>query len=89
MRNHTPVSIEDDNPNHMLDALIKHMHLEDDSALAHKLKVAPNIVTMMREGRISVSASMLIWMREASGMSLQQLRKMLKDKRASYHLTCK
>jgi plasmid maintenance system antidote protein VapI len=81
MRSHAPVSIEGDNPNHM--------HLEDDSALAHKLKVAPNIVTMMREGRISVSASMLIWMREASGMSLQQLRKMLKDQRASYHLTCK
>ncbi|MDB5841133.1 MAG: hypothetical protein JWQ23_3085 [Herminiimonas sp.] len=73
----------------MLDTLIENMHLEDDRALACRLKLAPRTILMMREGRISVSPSMLIWILEASRMTMQELRELLKDNNPNYYLTCK
>jgi antitoxin HigA-1 len=89
MRNHKSTGPVSGNPNRMLDTLIANMRLEDDSALARRLKMAPPIVTMLREGRIAVSPSMLRWMHEASGMSIQELSELLEDERATYRLTCK
>lgn len=77
------------NPNHLLDALIDRMDLPDDTALAQKLKVAPPIISMLREGRIAVSAPMMKWMHDASGMSLQQLHELLNDERSDFRFTCK
>jgi plasmid maintenance system antidote protein VapI len=89
MKNLSPGIIEEYNPNQMLDTLIQYLNLEDDSALAHTLKVAPRMITKLREGRILISETMLIWMRDVSGMKLQELRSLLKDKRIGYRLTCK
>jgi plasmid maintenance system antidote protein VapI len=77
------------NPNHMLDTLMRKMDIENDTALARKLKVTTPTITMMREGRISISASMMICFHKASGMSVRELRELLEDRRANYRLTCK
>jgi plasmid maintenance system antidote protein VapI len=78
MRDSSPANNFDHHPNQMLlDTLLAHLHLEDDSALAHSLKVAPYIVTMLREGRLAISPSMLLWMHDATGVSLQELQDLL------------
>jgi antitoxin HigA-1 len=78
--------IENYNPGYMFDTLIARMQLKNDEELAQKLKVAKPVVTLMREGKLSISASMLIWLHEASGISLQELRTLLKDKRAKHRM---
>lgn len=64
-------------PNHLLDALIEKMRVEDDAALADKLQVTPLIISMLREERISVSPSLLLWMQDACGIGIEELRALL------------
>ncbi len=77
MHNQKPAAAVPD-PNHMLNTLLSAMHLEDDEALARKLDIAPRMLTMMREGRLMISPSMLMWMNEVSGISVNTLREILK-----------
>lgn len=72
------------NPARLLDALIERMGLKNDGALSRKLKVAGNVIRNIREGRLPVGASMLIWMHEATGISIDELRALLGDRRAKY-----
>ncbi|HVK93639.1 MAG TPA: hypothetical protein VM571_02815 [Noviherbaspirillum sp.] len=73
------------NPNRLLDMLLEKMQLMNDGALARKLGVASAVIAGMRNGSIPVMASMLIWMREATGLSIHELRKWMGDRR----LTCR
>jgi len=77
------------NPNHMLDALIEKMGLENDAAFAQRIKLARPIVAMLREGRMSISASMMMWFHEASGISMKELRQLIGDRRLKYRLSCR
>jgi DNA-binding transcriptional regulator YdaS (Cro superfamily) len=80
MRDPLPASGNKNQPRHaLLDALIEQLRLENDLALARALKVAPYIITMMREGRLTVSASMLLWIHDATGIALQRLRQLAED----------
>jgi hypothetical protein len=74
------------NPNRLFDALIKRMGLENDGALSRKLRVATQVISNIRHGRLPVGASMLIWINEATGISICELRELMGDRRATCRL---
>jgi plasmid maintenance system antidote protein VapI len=74
------------NPNHLIDALIRHLGLQSDGALSRKLKVAKNVIKNIRHGHIPIGASMLMWMHEATGISINELRVLMGDRRSKFRL---
>lgn len=68
-------------PDHLLDALRLRLQLNSDEALSRKLHVAPRIIRQIRAGTLPIGASMLIWMSEATGISIAQLRELMGDRR--------
>jgi len=75
-------------PNHLLNYLLEKIGVANDAGLARKLKVSERIIKKMRERKISISASMMLWLHEASGLTMNELRELLGDRRAKYRLTC-
>lgn len=71
------------NPARLLDALLQHLQLENDGALSRRLKVARQVIDDIRHGHMPVAASMLIWMQEATGISIRELRHLMGDRRAT------
>ena len=74
------------NPAGMLDALLQHFKLDSDGALSRRLKVAKRVIRDIRDGRIAVGGSMLLWMQDVTGISVNELRYMLGDRRATCRL---
>jgi hypothetical protein len=74
------------NPNRLLDLLLQKLQLRNDGALSRKLKVATSVIKNIRHGKIPVAASMLLWIQEATGISIEQLRHWMGDRRASFRL---
>lgn len=70
------------NPATLLDALARHLQLTSDHALSRKLKVTRQVIDNIRSGTLPVGASMLLWMHEASGISIDELRRLMGDRRA-------
>lgn len=75
------------NPNHLLDALMQHLGISSDGALSRRLKIARQVIANIRRGTVPVCASMLLWMQEASGIDVNELRRLLGDRRAKYRLS--
>jgi plasmid maintenance system antidote protein VapI len=75
------------NPNHLLDALLKNMQLKNDAALSRLLEVAPPVISKIRHHRLPVSASVLLRMHETTGMSINDLRFLMGDRRNKYRLS--
>jgi hypothetical protein len=75
------------NPNRLLDTLIERMGLANDGALSRRLKVAKTVISNMRHNRLPVGASMLMWMHEATGISIRELRALLGDRRSKCRLS--
>jgi hypothetical protein len=71
-------------PDRLLDTLVEKLALENDAELARRLKVARPILGMIRRRELGISASMLMWMHEASGMAVRDLRDLLGDRRGRY-----
>lgn len=69
-------------PNKLLNALIARLGLRSDGALSHQLKVARGVISDIRSGRRQIGGSMLLWMHEATGISVEELRALLGDRRA-------
>lgn len=74
-------------PNHLLNCLLNITGVASDVALARKLKISARVITMMRERKISISASMMMWLHEATGLTIEELRGLLGDRRAKHRLT--
>lgn len=74
------------NPNKLLNTVNARLGLASDNALSRKLKVARNVIGDIRAGRIQVCGSMLLWMHEATGLSIDELRRLLGDRRAKCRL---
>jgi hypothetical protein len=74
------------NPNRLLDALIERMNVESDSGLSKKLKVAKHVIADMRRGNLHIGASMIMWMHEATGLSINELRSLLGDRRLKFRV---
>lgn len=74
------------NPNKLLNTVNARLGLASDGALSRKLKVARNVIGGIREGRVQVCGSMLLWMHEATGLSIDELRRLMGDRRAKCRL---
>lgn len=74
-------------PNHLLNTLIARLGLSSDGALSRRLKIARDVLGDIRAGRIQVGGSMLLWIQEATGISVEELRRLMGDRRARYRLS--
>lgn len=74
-------------PTRLLDTLIETLQLRNDSQLCRLLDVAPPVISKIRNSRMSVGASMLIRMHDASGISIADLRYLMGDRRGKFRFT--
>ncbi|MDP3841863.1 MAG: hypothetical protein Q8Q81_04605 [Oxalobacteraceae bacterium] len=74
-------------PNRLLDAVLKKMCWDNDATLARKLNVHANVIHRIRSGTLPLGASMLMWMQEATGMSIDELRQLMGDRRSRLRLS--
>lgn len=72
------------NPARLLDALLHHFQLDNDGALSRRLNVTSQVLYAIRQGEQPIAASMMLWIQEASGLSMRELRQLLGDRRASW-----
>lgn len=74
-------------PNALLDYLLKNFNIKNDAALSRLLEVAPPVISKIRHHRLPIGASLLIRMHEATDVSIQDLRKLMGDRRKKYRLS--
>ena len=74
------VNLIQSDPNYLLDTLIVKLQLKNDAALSRILGVSPPVISKIRHRKLAVGASMLLYMHEASGLSLRELRKLMVPK---------
>ena len=68
------------NPGLMLNAVLDRLSLKNDAALCRRLKIAPPVISKVRNYRLPVGAALLIRLHEISGLTIQDLRWMMGDK---------
>jgi hypothetical protein len=73
-------------PNRLLDTLMQHLGIHNDGALSRRLKIATEVIGNIRKGSVPVCASMLLWMQEATGIDVAELRRLMGDRRMKYRL---
>lgn len=74
-------------PNRLLDIFMQRCSIYGDKALAKRLGFAPKVLEGLRSGRIPVAPWMLRWISEAGGLSLEEVRELLGDRRSKARLT--
>ncbi|MTW08988.1 hypothetical protein GM658_00070 [Pseudoduganella eburnea] len=74
-------------PNRLLDALIEHLRLKNDAALARALEVAPPVISKIRHRRLPVGAALLIRMHEVSELTITDLRYLMGDRRKKFRIS--
>lgn len=75
-------------PNRLIDALLQWLELSSDKKLSRHLRVSPQIISGIRAGRLALRASILLWMAECAGRSIDELRRVLGDRRRKIRLPC-
>jgi hypothetical protein len=75
-------------PNRLLDSVMHRLGLNSDRALSRKLQVTLQIIARIRAGCLPIGASMLLWISECTGASIDELRRILGDRRAKARLNC-
>ena len=68
-------------PDALLDALRDKLKLKNDAALARVLGMAPPSLSKIRHRQIAIGATILVRMHEESGLSIQELRRLMGDRR--------
>ena len=76
-------------PNHLIDVLIAKMRLKNDAELCERLDVAPPVLSKIRHGHLSVGASILIRMQDASKLDLRKLRFLMGDRRLRFRMVAR
>ena len=71
-------------PNHLLNTMIKSLHLKNDAALSRALEVAPPVISKIRHRHLAVGATLLIRMNEISGVDIKELRRLMGDRRKKF-----
>lgn len=74
-------------PNKLLNIINARLGVSSDGALSRKLKVARNVIGDIRACRMQVGGSMLLLMHEATGISIDELRRLMGDRRAKCRLS--
>lgn len=82
------VTSQNFNPNDLFDALIKRLQLSSDQALSKRLCLARHVVVNIRQGRIPLAASLLLSIQQQTGISVDELRRLMGDRRAKCRLMC-
>ncbi|MDO8728685.1 MAG: hypothetical protein Q7K26_02190 [bacterium] len=75
------------NPDPLLDAIIKQLHLKNDAALSRVLEVAPPVISKIRHRRLPIGASLLIRMHEVTDLSIKDLRGLMGDRREKFRIS--
>jgi hypothetical protein len=70
-------------PTLLLNALLQRMSLRGDDELAGRLRMDRKLLGGIREGRLQISGSMLMLIGEATGLGVDELRRILHDRRRS------
>ena len=65
------------NPPGLLDAVRAKMNLKNDAELGRALKITPPVISKIRNGRIAVSAAMILLIYDTAQMSLAEIRSYL------------
>ena len=68
-------------PGFLLDSLLDKMRMKTDAELAKALKIDKRLIFQIRDHRLQISGFMLLLMQEATGISVGELRLMLRDRR--------
>lgn len=74
-------------PEGLLDSLLSRMRLKEDAELARILKIEKRLIGKIRGRRLQISGSMLLLMQEATGISVGELRSILRDRRRKSRMT--
>lgn len=74
------------NPGHLLDTLISRLGLCSDKQLSRRLKISIPVISSIRSKRMPVGASLLMWIQEATGIDIAELRELMGDRRARFRL---
>jgi hypothetical protein len=75
------------NPDNLLDELMTRMHFKNDAALSRALEIAPPLISKIRHRHVPVGGPMLIRMHEISGLSIEDLRKYMGDRREKFRIS--
>ncbi|HYD62841.1 MAG TPA: hypothetical protein VEC35_20980 [Noviherbaspirillum sp.] len=71
-------------PNLLFDTIMLRLGVHSDGALALHLKLARTVIRNIRSGHTPVSATIALMLQQATGMSLEELRALMGDRRASF-----
>jgi transcriptional regulator with XRE-family HTH domain len=77
----SPVPDRGSNSGKLLNALKDQLGLNSDSALARALEVDRPYISKIRHGKIAIGATLILRMQELSGLSVQELRALMDDRR--------
>jgi hypothetical protein len=80
------ITQHDYNPNRFLDALMHHLHIHGDQALAKRLKISHRIIKNIRTGQYPIAGSLLMCIEDASGVAVSELRRWMGDRRMKCRL---
>lgn len=64
-------------PNRLLDAIMRKLHLKNDAALSRALEVAPPVISKIRHRTLPIGATILLRMHEVSDFSIRELRALM------------
>jgi len=66
-------------PDVLLDYVLSHLKLKNYTALAHRLRFTYAYISRIRNGKVPVTASLLISIQEETGLSIRELRLLCGD----------
>lgn len=71
-------------PNVLLNAIIDRLGLKDDNALARQIRLTLSLINNIRAGKTPVTATLMLMLHHASGISIDDLRRLAGDRRARF-----
>jgi hypothetical protein len=76
-------------PDRLFNAVGRRLGLSNDGMLSQRLRLRKDLIDEMRYGRTPVTATILLLISEVSGMSIDELRSIMGDRRTRLRLSCR
>jgi len=73
-------------PNRLLNHVMRRLGLSSDGGLAQHLKMGRAVIRDIRDGRLPISATIVMVLHQATGISIGDLRFLLGDRRATFRM---
>lgn len=74
-------------PARFLDALALHTGVSGDAGLAKALQISKHLLAWIRQRRYPVSATLLLQIHDATGLSVRELRDLVGDRRRAVRMS--